>query len=378
MPILWRYLLSDYLKISITCVIAFIALLLTMQLDDIAHFAALGAPAHYVILFTFYQIPYIFPIALPLSCLIAAYLQVQRLSASHELTAARASGYGLPMLFLPIWLLAILLSFGNFWMTSELATYSHLQNNLLKNELRSINPLLLLHNKHLMRLKGYYFEALGSSHVGESSEDVIIALPNHHHQRIHLMLAKELRASSEELIGKGVTLITGIATDQEKTYDQLLVENTKNSIISVSDFSDMLQKKIWTVHNDYLQISLLLARIEEQKEEIRKEQNKEELKKLNTHLNKSQSEIVKRGSLAMAVFSFTFMGTAFGSHIGRRKTLSSLFLVIILATFYLISFFVAKGVDHQFFLASSFYLVPHLIIFLFSFIYLMRLSKGIE
>ena len=56
MPILWRYLLQHYLKVTIVCVLAFIAILLTMRLDEIAHFIALGAPLTYVLLFVFYQI----------------------------------------------------------------------------------------------------------------------------------------------------------------------------------------------------------------------------------------------------------------------------------------------------------------------------------
>src|SRR5438132_1223109 len=95
MPALWRYLITYFLKIAFTCNLAFVAILLTMQLDDIAHFAALGAPFHYILLFTFHQIPYILPIALPLSCLIASLLLMQRLSNTHELTALRASGFSL-------------------------------------------------------------------------------------------------------------------------------------------------------------------------------------------------------------------------------------------------------------------------------------------
>ena len=42
MPVLWRYLIAYFLRIAIVCVLAFIAILLTMRLDEIAHFAALG------------------------------------------------------------------------------------------------------------------------------------------------------------------------------------------------------------------------------------------------------------------------------------------------------------------------------------------------
>lgn len=401
MPILWRYLITSFLKITVASILAFVAILLTMQLDDIAHFAALGAPLAYILLFTFHQIPYILPIALPLSCLIASLLLVQRLSSSHELTTLRASGFALRDILTPIWLTAAFLTIGNFWMTSELATQSHLQNNLLKSELRSINPLLLLHNKHLMRLKGFYFEALGASRVGESSSDVILAIPNHHHQRLNLMLAKHLKATPTLFTGEGVTLITGIASEQEKDFDPLLIENIKRSLTHVNDFSDILQKKVWIINNDYLQMPLLLARIQEQQQLLQeakqreealftslatdsadvskaKEESKKQIKSLKTQLNRSLSEITKRFSIAVAVFSFTLMGTTFGIHIGRRRHYYSLYFAIALTTLYLVAFFVAKGVDHQRWLAATLYLAPHILIICASMIILKRVAKGIE
>jgi lipopolysaccharide export system permease protein len=381
-PTLWRYLIGDFLRIVIFCILAFVAILLTMRLDEIAHFAALGAPLIYLILFTFLQIPYILPIALPLSCLIAAFLLIQRLSNTHELTALRASGFALSDILAPIWLTSAFLMIGNFWIVSELATRSHLQNNLLKSELRSINPLLLLHNKHLMRLKGFYFEALGASRVGESSSEVILAFPHRHHQRLHLMIAQHLKATPTLFIGEGVTLITGMASEQDEDFDPLLVENMQKSSTQVNDFSNLLQKKVWMIHNDYLQMSFLLARIQEQRQLLQeaqlKEENKDQIKGLKMQLNRSYSEMMKRFSVAIAVLSFTLMGTALGINIGRKRHYHSLFYAILFTTLYLIAFFVAKGLDHQRWLAATLYIAPHGLIILTSLIVLRRVAKGIE
>jgi lipopolysaccharide export system permease protein len=383
MPLLWRYLIHDFLQIVMVSLSAFIAILLTMQLDEIAHFAALGAPLNYMILFILHQIPYILPIAIPLSCLIASFLLIQRLSNTHELTALRASGFALREILAPIWLTAAFLTIGNFWITSELATHSHFQNNLLKNELRSINPLLLLHNKHLMRLKGFYFEALGASHVGESASEVIFALPNRHYQRIHLMVAQQLKATPHLFTGEGLTLITGMAHEQEEEdFDSLLIENIKKSITHVSEFSDLLQRKGWTINNDYLQTPLLLARMQDQRQLLLeaqlKGQNQEEIKSLKTQLHRSFSEMIKRFSIALAVLSFTLMGTSFGINISRQKHYFFLYLAIAFTTLYLVAFFVAKGMDHRWWLAAAFYLVPHFLIMSASLLVLRRAAKGIE
>lgn len=382
MPLLWRYLITYFLKLATACMLAFIAILLTIQLDDIAHFAALGAPLHYIILFTFHQIPYILPIAIPLSCLIASLLLIQRLSATHELTALRASGFALRDILIPIWLTSLFLAIGNFWIASELATKSHLQTNLLKSEFRSINPLLLLNNKHLMRLKGYYFEALGDSRVGESASKVVLAIPSQHYERLYLMIAQKLKSKHSLFLGEDVTLITGMASEQEDNFDQLLIENMQKSSTNIKDFSDMLQKKVCTINNDYLQMALLLSRIQEQRELIQdaqmKEAPKDQLKTLKTQLNRSLTEITKRFSMAFAVVSFTLMGTSFGINISRKKLYRSLYLTITLTALYLIAFFVAKGFDQYFGLAAILYLAPHILMIGTSLFILRRIARGIE
>lgn len=382
MPIIWRYLISHFLTITVACVLAFIAILLTMRLDEIAHFAVLGAPLTAILLFTFHQTFYILPIAIPLSCLIASFILIQRLSKSHELTALRACGFALRDIISPVLLTAILLSILNFWIISELATNSHLQTNMLKSELRSVNPLLLLHNKHLMRMKGFYFDALGPSKVGEFASDVVLAIPSKHQQRLNLFIAKEVKSSEETFNGQQVTLITSLSSASDDKYDDLLVENFQESINQVTDFSRLLQKKVWTINNDYLQLPLLLVRAEEQKQAIKLAKankiNRAEVKKLSAQLNRSLSEITKRFSIALAVFSFTLMGTAFGISISREKSYRSLFAAIFLTAVYLIAFFVAKGVDHNRILANILYLAPHALIIFASIFVLVRANKGIE
>lgn len=378
MPILWRYLISHFLKIASMCVIAFVSILLTMRFDDIAHFATLGASWHSILFFTLYQIPYILPIALPLSCLIASIILFQKLSNSHELTALRASGFSIRDILAPILITAVFLSIANFWIASELATYSHLKTNLLKSELRSINPLLLLNNKHLMRLKGYYFEALGPTRIGENASELILAIPNYHQERLYLMVAQNLKASSKQFIGTGVTFLSAAKSSQEEDFDHVLVENTGESLTNIENFSSFLEKKVWTINNDYLKLSLLLARIKEQKELLGRNDNRNLVKQLRHQLNRSQSEIVKRTSIAIAVFSLTLMGAAFAMNISRNKRMMNLLIIIALTALYLISFFTAKSLEHQRLLSAILFLLPHVLIITASLIYVRRMSRGIE
>lgn len=382
MPIVWRFFLWQFLKVTIVCIIAFIAILLTMRLDEIAHFASLGAAVQDLALFTFYQIPYILPIAIPISCLISSMILIQRLSKSGELTALRACGFGLKTIFTPLLFSAAVIAFANFYIVSEVATQSHLITNNLKSKLRSINPLLILHNKHLMRLKGIYFDAMGPSRLGEYASDVIIAMPNKNNKRLSLLIAKQLISENDSFKGKKVTLLTSLKNNAPGRPDPIAIENMETTTTTVADFADLLQKKAWKINNDYLTMNLLLVRIRENRialdEARRSGISSEEINAIKSEHHLSISEIFRRFSMSFAAFNFTLLGSAFGLSIGRKHSHSSIYIVICLATLFLVAFFVAKGLEKNWILAAALYGLPHILIIAASLTVLSRISKGME
>lgn len=382
MPILWRFLLGQYLKVLILATVAFIAVLLTTRLDEIAHFATLGAESIYVILFTLHQIPYILPIAIPISCLISVVILIQRLSTSHELTALRASGLSIGQILAPILIASGWLTLGSFYLISEVATTSHLSAGLLKSELRSMNPMLLMNNKYLMKMKGFYFDTLGPSRVGESAEQVIIAMPNKSNTRINLMVAEGLQVDIENFIGNGMTLITSLGSEVKDKPDQLIIENIGEAKTSLRDFSQMIEKKVWTVNDDHLKMPLLMTRIGDERsalnQAVEAEHPSSEIKQLTRNINRGYNEVFRRVSLAVAVFTFTLLGAAFGVSISRHKSNRGLIYIIGLATLFLVAFFSAKGMEHQLSLPAFLYFFPHLLIVALSLWTLRRASQGIE
>lgn len=382
MPTLWRYLLSQYLRVLILSSFAFIAILMVMRLDEVAHFATLGANGLAILQFVLYQIPYILPIALPISSLIAVTLLIQRLSQSYELTALRASGFSLKAILAPILLTAAFLSLVNFYVVSEVATDSHLTSGLLKTELRAVNPLLLARHKHLMRLKGFYFDSLGPSHAGESASDAILAIPNKKTNRLNLLVAKEFKAEPLTFTGNGVTIITSLGKAEENQFDSLMLENIQTATTSIDDFSQLIQKKVSTVNNDHLRLPLLLVRLDEDHQALMRAKSNQapesEIKQISRSISRGNSEIVRRISVALAVFTFTLMGAAFGISISRNRSSRGLYVVIGLAALYLMAFFAAKGMEHVFPTAASLYLLPHVLIVGLSLWALRRSACGIE
>src|SRR5262249_45008349 len=117
----------------------------------------------------------------------------------------------------------------NFYIVSELATHSHLRTNLIKNELRSVNPLLLLHNKHLMRMKGLFFNTMGASRLGEKASHVVIAMPNRNNTRINVFFAKNLEATPFALIESNVTLLTSLHLKNSKFFDHMLLKTSEKT-----------------------------------------------------------------------------------------------------------------------------------------------------
>lgn len=382
MPILWRYLLTQYLKVLLLCVLSFIGVLLTTRLEEIAHFITLGAQGYYIFWFVLHQIPYILPIALPISCLISAILLIQRLSLTYELTAMRACGISLRQILMPILTASAFLAVGNFYVISEMATESHLTTSLLKNELRAVNPLVLLRNKHLLRMKGIYFDTLGPSQSGESASDIVLAMPNKSNNRLNVMVAKNLQANARSFTGRGVTLISSMRSEDNNRFDHLMLENIKQATTLVQDFTQMVQKKAWALNNDHLRISLLLVRLQEEKKDLLQARENQrppaEQKQIGRSIDRVYSEITRRLSVAFAVITFTFMGASFGIGISRNRTNRGLYFVIGLASLYLISYFVGKGIDHMLLAASLLYTIPHLIIISLSAWNLNRIAKGIE
>ena len=133
-------------------------MLLVLRFQDIARFAAAGTSGGHVCLFALLQIPYILPIAIPVSCLIAAILLFQRLSHSHELTAFRACGISLRSIATPLLFAGGVLALINATMTCEIAPRSRLMAKGLLYQVAASNPLLLFQKNSPIKFKNAYID----------------------------------------------------------------------------------------------------------------------------------------------------------------------------------------------------------------------------
>ncbi len=365
MPILWRYLLRAYFQTFLLCVGAFIGVLIVLRFQEIARFATSGAPALKTLLFALLQIPYILPIAIPISCLIATLLLFQRLSYTHELTALRTCGIGLKIVTTPLLYAGFLLALLNFTIASELSPFCKSLSKQLIFEIVSSNPLFILQRDSLVKLKSAYYN-IGTLKDNTHAEDVLFVTKNSSTNRMTLMCAKELKIEADFLTGKQVAFISSVDTKRQSPgFDHLIIENQTDMQTKSADLSQFLQTADWKTSSEYLPMRRILA---------------SGLAKGDSFsLNKSaQIEIFRRVSIGLAAFTFTIVGLGFGIQIGRNPSKGKLFAAIGLTAGFMACFIAAKSFHTSAATALLIFMLPHPLILLCSLFSLKRIQRGIE
>lgn len=371
MPILWRYLLRGYFQTFALCVSAFVCVLLVMRLEEIARFAALGAPWGKVLLFAFYQIPYILPIALPVSCLIACSILFQKMSHSHELTALRASGCSMRTIVIPLLFASGSLALFNLVLTCELAPRIRSYSKELVLQITATNPLVLLQKDSLVKLKGSYLDMHASPAPG-SAQDVLFITKNASNNRLGLMIAKELSVEDGELRGSDVTFISSLDPKAGDAFDHLIIENQKEMNTAAAGLSQFWDDAHWQMHEDYLPLRTLLAREKVEREEKRAKEA------WAPRIGKLHAELARRLSLSLATMTFTIIGFSFGTQIGRNSSKKNLAWSIGLAAAFLLVFIAAKSLKSSSALAVMLYLLPHPLILFLCLRSFNRVNRGVE
>lgn len=383
MPLLWRYILGQYIKVLVTCVIALLAVLLSARLDEIVRFASSGAAGKTLLLFSLYQIPYILPIVIPIGALVSSLLLSQRMSQHHEFTALKSCGIGLWQVIVPLLVAGGALALFNLYVVSEWATQSHLATRLLQNELQKMNPLLVLQNNSFLKSQGISVHLQGQSAAHEQITDLVAAIPNRSRGSLNLLLAKELRyqPSPKELHAKDITFIAGQRAENINDNDLLWMDHAESMSMPLQEIWHLFMKDEWRLSPDHLTLPLLLVRIQEVLPLLKKAEqeasSQEEVKFLQAIVYQGWTEISRRLSLGAAAFVFSFMGVAFGMNAGRRTSIKGISAVIGLSLLYLACFFLAKGYSLYFVTATSLYTIPLLLILLLSYLQVQRISRGV-
>ncbi len=332
MPILWRYLLSGFLRIFTLCVCSFVVILLVARFKEIARFAALSSNFAKTWLFVTFQIPLILPLAIPISAFIASLLLFQNMSKSQELTALRASGVRLSTIIAPILLLSLLLSICNFVICGNLApSCRRSSKELIYNE-TSTNPLLLLQRQNLVRMKKSFIQMKADD--VNCAKDLFLITHNQSNNRLSLLNARKFTISHSELIGKDVAGITHL--ESENGYDPLILENQSWMSTDASTLSSKIKKNRPNLETSSLEFPML--RLHDKK--------------------KAMNEILRRISLSIAVFSFSILGCYYGIEQGRNLSKKNLMIASSLSIAFMLCYLLGKEVKNPI-LAFLIFFLPH-------------------
>lgn len=363
MPIVWRYLLRQYFQVFALCIVSFIAALFVMRFKEIAEFATLNSDGVSIVLFSLYQLPYVLPLAIPVSCLIASVILFQKMSHSQELTALRAAGMSLKDLLYPLILAGFFLTLFNFTILSEIGPRCRFKAKELSYAMTANNPFYIFNKITEGKLTNAYVE-IRTLRGGKKAKDVLLILNNRPHERLGVMTAKELTIEGNELLGKDVSLISSVRGEENNNFDHLVIEHQSSMSTKAATLSSLLQSAKWHGSLDYLSFKDLVIRATTSHKKI--------------WLSHHTFEIARRLSLAFTPLVFTLLGAAFGMEISRQRSKKGILWVVGLATFYLAAFIGAKSMKHFQLVALALDFIPLVVILLLSLGSLRRTSRGIE
>jgi lipopolysaccharide export system permease protein len=348
MPILWRFALKHYLQVFWVTVFTFLAVLVVSRFKEVARFGALSADLAQSLRYVVYQFPLILPLAIPLSCLLAAYLFSHKMSRSSELTSWRASGLSLASIFSPLIYASTLLCVINGALVADIAPFCRLETKKLVYKETSANPLLLLQRQKLIKLKHAYV-SLKVKEEGKSAKDLFLIAYNEANQRLNLLTARKLVVKGSDLIGTDVAILSHLSHSggaSRENYDPLIIENQASMSTAAPLISEAMKKNLPRLEAGALSARMLWVRWQEG----------------GKAAQGALVELLRRLSLTLSPFSLTLLGVAFGIGVARRPSIRGLLATTVFTLLILTSYLTGKELKFHPLLAGCAFALPHIAI----------------
>lgn len=115
----------------------------TVLYNNANYFLNYRIPALGVLKITFYFMPYLVHLTMPVAMALTASLAVSRLTRDSEITVMRAAGISLKRIFLPVFVIGILISLGDFYLGETIVPWANAQYNRTTRELtRDVRTLV--------------------------------------------------------------------------------------------------------------------------------------------------------------------------------------------------------------------------------------------
>ena len=358
MKILSRYLVLRFLGYVGLSTFAFFGLVLATRFHEVARFASLGAPLEQIGLLLLLQFPYVLPFVLPVSVLLAAFLLMRQASQHFELVSLRACGFSLFKIQQPIIIASTCFSLLNFWLVSDVATLCHQKARFLEREFREVNPLVLLKKPDLLGIKGLEVVNMGEFEPGKSAARTVIAMPNFKKGRISLLLADSFIRNKMDVVGHDVLFVTSMPS--ATGIPDIYIDKAEELHFNGDTFYSSFKKEGGKISLDFLPTPLFISRMIE----------------LNMP-EKMVSEFIRRLTIALEPLTLAFLGLSFGLFFGRNKPIASTVGMVALVSINLVTLFLGRSFDKSLMASLLIYLLPHIVLWIFSYWRIDRLNRGI-
>jgi lipopolysaccharide export system permease protein len=153
-PLFWRYLIREQMKVTCLCLVGFVLLLLLLRVEEIARFATMGAPLEHILLFTAMMLPQLLQLSIPLAVGIGVYSCGIRMSQSCELLGALTSGISARHFLGPLLGVCLFWATLNGCISSIWAPNAQMEMRLMKTYWSQLNPSHLLKSERMWPFPG--------------------------------------------------------------------------------------------------------------------------------------------------------------------------------------------------------------------------------
>lgn len=212
-----------------------------------------------------------------------------------------------------------------------------------------------------MKIKHAYLN-MKAKEDGRAARDFLLIAHNDSNERLSLISARHLQIAGDELLGKDVAIVSHLRSEKEDSFDPLIIENQNYMSTAAPLLSTALKKNRPRLDANTLNLRMLRLRAEG----------------TGKPAKAASAEILRRISLSLAVFTFTFLGCAFGIEQGRNPSKRGLIAAVLLTLTVLVSYLAGKEMKGIPILALLAFLAPHFFIWTVSLFRLRKISRGIS
>src|SRR6202043_2288811 len=354
-------ILDRYLSGQILTAVAWAVSLLTMILvlgnvlrDLLSLLLSHQVPVTYILAFIAYLLPFSLTYSIPWGVLVAVLLVFGKLSSDNELVALRANGVGMPRICFPVFVIAIVFLGICLWINLYAAPIAEVKLRSAVFCLASSEPLALFGSDEVIdqfpNRKIYVGKKEGSTLL-----DLYIFEMNGQNLPMRVIYA---RRGTLEVDKKNEQILLHVYDARYEERDPTAPDDLKKMRHGIT-----MREGVLPISLDEL---LRKARIGQRPNELTLDELRDALDQSKNLSDDSayKTEVSKRFSNSMAVFTFVLVGIPLAITAQRRETSIGIAISICIAFTYFIFIGVADNVK------SNASLHPEILVWLPNFIYL--------